>query len=323
MMRVVVPALLCLLLFLASCATPAATPTQAPTSTRAPESTATKSQASPQPSAASPTAAAKASGASTAKTLSKVKLGDTVSTSSAGIYVALERGYFNDVGIELDMPKLGAATDAIPPLSTGELDVFAGAISSGLFNAVARDLPLKVVADKGRQAPGYGYAALMVRKDLFDNGEIKSIEQLKGKSVSVTSRGSSTHFQVSKVLEKVKLTDKDIDLVGLGFGDVAAAFSGKSIQAALSIEPYVTNLIQQGLATKLISLDQVFPNYQGGVLIFRTVCAAQSRSGQKLYGGLPQGSEGLRGCADSGQGQGGDNQDPHQVQSHQGPRFIR
>jgi NitT/TauT family transport system substrate-binding protein len=43
----------------------------------------------------------------------------------------------------------------------------------GLYNAVRRGVGLKVVADKVHYGPGYGFASLLVRKDLIENGKFK------------------------------------------------------------------------------------------------------------------------------------------------------
>src|ERR687885_649031 len=60
--------------------------------------------------------------------------------------------------------------DTVAPLAAGQLDVGGGAPSAGLGNALARGLNLKIVADKGSTPPGFGYAGVVIRKDLWDSG---------------------------------------------------------------------------------------------------------------------------------------------------------
>src|SRR6478752_4819706 len=95
-----------------------------------------------------------------------VKLGMIGSVGDAPIYYALDKGYFAEADIKLELEPMGSLAKQIAPLSTGELDAGCGAISAGLYNAVNRAIPMKVVADKGRNAPGYGYNSIIVRKDL-------------------------------------------------------------------------------------------------------------------------------------------------------------
>src|SRR5436305_1768758 len=79
----------------------------------------------------------------------KVSLGEVGSASDAGIYVALDKGYFAEQGIEVERTRFTTAADMVAPLGRGQLDVGGGAPSAGLLNAIARDIPLKIVADKG------------------------------------------------------------------------------------------------------------------------------------------------------------------------------
>src|SRR3954471_15660316 len=95
-----------------------------------------------------------------------VKVGLVGNISDAPIYIGLARGYFDQEGLQLQTSTFDSAARQIAPLATGELDVGGGAISAGLFNAAARKIELRIVADRSRMAPGYSYVTLMIRKDL-------------------------------------------------------------------------------------------------------------------------------------------------------------
>ena len=79
-------------------------------------------------------------------------------------------GFFSDEGLEISILGFNSAAQMIAPLGTGELDVGGGTVSAGLYNAVARGINLKIVADQASMKPGYGYSSLMVRRDLVDGG---------------------------------------------------------------------------------------------------------------------------------------------------------
>ncbi|HEY7677545.1 MAG TPA: ABC transporter substrate-binding protein, partial [Candidatus Methylomirabilis sp.] len=66
-----------------------------------------------------------------------VKVDDRRAISNAGIYIAIERGYFKALGIRNDLVFFASAAKTLPALTAGELDVSAGAPSAGLFNAIA------------------------------------------------------------------------------------------------------------------------------------------------------------------------------------------
>ena len=53
--------------------------------------------------------------------------------------------------------------------------------------------PSKIVADKGNAAPGLGFVALVVRRDLAENGAIKEFDDLRGRTVAVVGFYQAAH----------------------------------------------------------------------------------------------------------------------------------
>ncbi len=60
-------------------------------------------------------------------------------------------------GIDVEFTSFDSAAKMIAPLGTGQLEVGAGSPTAGFYNAVARGLDVRMVADKGSMPPGYGY----------------------------------------------------------------------------------------------------------------------------------------------------------------------
>ena len=110
-----------------------------------------------------------------------VKLGDLSAISNAAIYIAVEKGFFKEQGINSEISSFASAAKMVPALVAGELEVSVGSASAGLFNAVAQEAPFRIVADKGQAREGFGFSLLTVRKDLVDSGQVKSFKDLKGK----------------------------------------------------------------------------------------------------------------------------------------------
>ena len=68
----------------------------------------------------------------------KIRVGSSPVLSSAGIYLADEKGYFKEQGLTVeitDVANSGAPMTVL--LAKGEIEVGAGNLTSGLFNAVA------------------------------------------------------------------------------------------------------------------------------------------------------------------------------------------
>ena len=90
-----------------------------------------------------------------------VKVGDLGIISDASLYIAVARGHFKERGIEVQFERFASAAPAIAHLSTGEIQVVGGGISPALYNALARGLPIKIVAARTREMPGRTINALV------------------------------------------------------------------------------------------------------------------------------------------------------------------
>ena len=198
----------------------------------------------------------------------QVHLGVARSMSDSGYYVADKKGYFRDEGIAVAMTAFSSAALMVAPLGTGELDVGGGTVSAGLYNAVSRGILLKVVADQASMRPGYGFAGLMVRKDLVESGRYRTLADLKGMRVAMTAPGTGTSSTLNQLLIKGGLTYGDADVVYLAFPEHLTAYLNKAIDASLTTEPTMTQMIEEGVAVRVLGNDQVVPDQQIAVAIY-------------------------------------------------------
>lgn len=91
------------------------------------------------------------------------------------------------------------------------------------------------------------------------NPDIKTVADLKGKSVSVGDAGSGTYFNAMDILGAYGLTEKDINPTYQGFGDSADAIKNGTIDAAFVVAGAPTTAITDLATTKkvnLVSLDE-------------------------------------------------------------------
>src|SRR5437016_14456940 len=102
--------------------------------------------------------------ASTGAPAQTIAVGATSSTSDAPIYIADKKGYFRDEGLAVKVENFRSASDMVPHLGTGTLDAGAGSASAGLYNAVARGIKIKIVADQASSPRGYGATKILIRK---------------------------------------------------------------------------------------------------------------------------------------------------------------
>lgn len=198
-----------------------------------------------------------------------VKVGMKQVISDAGILIGMAKGYYQDLGIKIEPIQFNTGQEMINQLAAGQLDVGATVTASGLLNAMSRDIPVKIVADKGINVPGQGYYRLIVRKELADS--LKDFSDLRGKRIAVVGTASLDEICLARVLAKGGLTTKDIDMqVIRAFPDMLVSLGNKSIDAAMVIEPFVTQGIAKGVADPWKDPSEYDPEAQIALLVYGT-----------------------------------------------------
>ncbi len=177
----------------------------------------------------------------------KVSVGLKNVVADAGILVGQAKGYYKELGIEIEPLEFTISQDMTSALAAGQLDVGLAVTASGLFNAMLRQMPLKIVACKGHNIPGQGYYRFVIRKDLVD--EIKDFEDLRGKKLACVGTASMDEVALNRVLCQGGMTTADVDMhVIQSFADIVAALSNKSIDGGILLEPLVTQAVKLGIA---------------------------------------------------------------------------
>jgi NitT/TauT family transport system substrate-binding protein len=181
-----------------------------------------------------------------------VKVGIARSTSNAAELMALKRGYFKEAGIKLEWDDIDTTANVIALLAQNQYDIVAGGISAGIFNALEKDLPIAMLADRVSTPIGHN---LMLRPDLKDT--VKNFKDPKGKVIASNGQGSVSTYEVGKMLEREGLTIADVDLKVIPFTQMGIAFKNKAIDAAIVIPPFVWQLEEQGLAVPFGNVDKL------------------------------------------------------------------
>jgi NitT/TauT family transport system substrate-binding protein len=204
-----------------------------------------------------------------ARAATKVTLGIVNTVSDAAYFIADARGYFKAEGLDVEIIKFPSGAKMISSLSTGDLDVSGGAVSAGLYNANEREIAIKIVADKARNAPGYGFQSLLVRTDLLDSGAFKSLADLKGRKLAIPAVGScGEQSTLNEACKKGGIAFDDVERVFLSVSDQVAALSNKAIDATIVAEPLVSLAAQRGIARRFMTVDQFYPNQQAAVTTY-------------------------------------------------------
>jgi NitT/TauT family transport system substrate-binding protein len=166
-----------------------------------------------------------------------VRIGINGVISDAPFFIATEKGYFAEQGIKAEFIPFDAGPKMIAPLGAGQLDVAGGAASAGLFNAAARGISIKIVADRGSRVPGYDYMPILISKQLIDSGKVKGLADLKGMKVAEAGEGGSQGSTLNEGLKAAGLAYKDVEHVYMGYPQHVAALTNGAIAAAVRFSP--------------------------------------------------------------------------------------
>jgi NitT/TauT family transport system substrate-binding protein len=200
--------------------------------------------------------------------LGTIQVGYLPATGFFGFYVAKEKGYFEEQGLDVELTSFKSGAEMVAPLSTGQLDVGAGETGTALLNAVSQGLDIKVVCGFSSQAAGFGGTPILVRKDLADSGEIKGPEDLKDRKLAVNVPRGMTEYFFAKYLAKGGLTIDDVELVPIPFPDMPAALANKAVDVAYMTYPSASKAINDGSAEILVNSDEIAGEIQNGVMYF-------------------------------------------------------
>jgi NitT/TauT family transport system substrate-binding protein len=206
-----------------------------------------------------------------------ITVGAASTTSDAPIYIADRKGFFRAEGLDVRVTNFRSASDMVAPLGAGQLDAGAGSAGAALYNAVARGIRIKIVADKASSPPGYGATKILVRKDLLDSGRYRNPRDLRGLRFAMNAPGVSNTSTLNTLLKSVGLNYSDVQTVDLPLPDHVVALKNKSVEASASVEPGPAIAVKNGDAVVIKSDDEILPNHQIAVLLYSEDFARKHR----------------------------------------------
>jgi NitT/TauT family transport system substrate-binding protein len=172
-----------------------------------------------------------------------VDIGMLKLTSSAPLFIAIEKGFFEEENIQANEKWFEAAQPIAVATAGGSVDVGATGITASMYNMVAGGQQLWIVADKGREQKGYSSSALLVHND----SEVTTPEELKGKRIGITQTGSTFHYMAGRILENHKMSLSDVQLVPLNsIKGLMEALSSQQVDAVILNEPNISTAVSEG-----------------------------------------------------------------------------
>ena len=207
--------------------------------------------------------------AQTALSADKLIVGALRFTSHSAGFIALERGYFTQEGLNVEFRFFQAAAPTATAVTSGDVDFAIAGITGGFFNNAGKGA-LKAIGGVLHERKGVDGMALMASKKAFEAGLTKP-EDLKGKSLAMTQFGSTFHYMGGVTAEKFGFSIKDIRIRPLQkVGAMIGAFKSGQVDAMFMV-PHIAKPLARAGAGKIVGwLRDWHPDYQITALITST-----------------------------------------------------
>lgn len=188
-------------------------------------------------------------GAQTA-TAEKIRVAYVHVFDDAPVVVARDKGFFAAEGLEAQVTMFTSGPLLVKGLVTDQLDV--GVL--GFTNAItwaAQGADLKIIGKVQE-----GYHSLVARNDR----SIKSLKDLKGKSLASQAAGSTADIVLKGViLKSVGLTDKDVQIMYTAPSTALASLRAGRVDSAFLFEPYDSIAKASAPVTEIYEVGKVWP----------------------------------------------------------------
>src|SRR6202171_1386763 len=171
-------------------------------------------------------------GVAKADDLLKAKIGVLRLSSSAPVFIAQDKGYFREAGLDIELKFFDAAQPIAVATTSGDIDFGVTAFTAGLYNLAGKGT-LKVIGGMSREKAGYPLIGYFASNNAYAAG-LKTPRDLAGKRIAVTQVGSSFHYSLGLLADKYGFKLSDVKVLPLqSLSNAAAALKGETVDAAL------------------------------------------------------------------------------------------
>lgn len=203
----------------------------------------------------------------------KLNLGYSVWVGYGPLFIAREKGYFKDEGLDVTLTKVEDPKDRFTALAGQQLDGLVSTLDT-MTLYWKTETPFVAILGLDDSSGGDG---ILVLKDK----NIASVKDLKGHTIGVNV-GSVSHFMLDFLLQQNGLSDADVSLVKMKQGDVPAAMAAARVDAGVTWEPNLSKAAEAENVA-ILTTSKETPGLIVDVLILRKdVLTANKDVGTKL-----------------------------------------
>jgi NitT/TauT family transport system substrate-binding protein len=171
--------------------------------------------------------------------LTTVVVGSIPITDAAPLHYAVQQGYFEAEGLDVQIEAITGGAEALPSLLAGDFDIIGGnQVSYALANI--EGIGVTVVAEGTRPGPGSG--GVMVP----EGSDATTMADLAGQTVAVNTLQNSAELAVKVMIDEAGGDPTAVSLTEIPFPDMPAAIAEGRVDGAFVVEPFVTAVLAQG-----------------------------------------------------------------------------
>ncbi len=174
--------------------------------------------------------------------LTKVRVGYLPSLAASQLYIGIVEGFFQEEGLEVEISEIYSGPEIIQTLQARSVDIAFGIVP-----------PLVMVRAKGTRIKSLGGATLD-SSEIRDHrllvkpgSAIRSPQDLRGKRIAVVAEPTSDGLGLLDYLESHGIKKDEVTLVKTPHPEQVFAVSTGAVDAAASIEPFITIGVLKGL----------------------------------------------------------------------------
>jgi NitT/TauT family transport system substrate-binding protein len=177
----------------------------------------------------------------------KVTIGHLPLVPSLPTYVALEKGFFTEEGLEVELVPFQSGTDIVDALVAGRIDADCMSAITGLWFA-AQNVPdrFKIFLVYAADSNVDNTMVVVVKKD----SPLKDLKDLKGKKVGTFP--GATSVSLARVIIGKQIDPKEVTFTEIPPTNLIGALAAGQIDAYFSPEPFGMIAVSQGIGRYLI-----------------------------------------------------------------------
>lgn len=169
-----------------------------------------------------------------------IQVGTLPLANAAPLYLGMDKGFFQDEGLKIELQVGGGGADIIPALIAGENQFgFIGVVSA--IQARARGVPVTSVAisDQGAAVDSEATDVLVAPAD----SDITTLQDLKGKTIAVNAVGGQAELLIKGALVTESIDPSSVTLLEVPPSETLAALRQGRVDVAYAPEPFLTETL--------------------------------------------------------------------------------